>query len=83
MLLLIGIFYIFIGTFMESLAQLVLFTAVFLAVTIALISFAVMPGLQDPSTGSLPEAGARALAILPAAFIVGAALVFAFTRRRS
>ena len=60
-----------------------LFTAVFLAVTIALISFAVMPGLQDPSTGSLPEAGARALAILPAAFIVGAALVFAFTRRRS
>ena len=29
-LLLIGIFYIFIGTFMESLAQIVLFTAVFL-----------------------------------------------------
>ncbi len=29
-LLLIGVFYIFIGTFMESLAQIVLFTAVFL-----------------------------------------------------
>ena len=29
-LLLIGVFYIFIGTFMESLAQIILFTAVFL-----------------------------------------------------
>ena len=35
-LLLIGIFYIFIGTFMESLAQIVLFTAVFLPLVTSL-----------------------------------------------
>ena len=35
-MLLIGMFYIFIGTFMESLAQIVLFTAVFLPLTTAL-----------------------------------------------
>ena len=35
-LLLIGVFYIFIGTFMESLAQIVLFTAVFLPVVTSL-----------------------------------------------
>lgn len=35
-LLLIGIFYIFIGTFMESLAQVVLFTAVFLPLVTSL-----------------------------------------------
>lgn len=35
-LLLIGIFYIFIGTFMESLAQIVLFTAVFLPLVVSL-----------------------------------------------
>ena len=35
-LLLIGIFYIFIGTFMESLAQIVLFTAVFLPLVASL-----------------------------------------------
>ncbi|PJI84379.1 C4-dicarboxylate transporter DctM subunit [Yoonia maricola] len=35
-LLLIGIFYIFIGTFMESLAQIVLFTAVFLPLVVSI-----------------------------------------------
>lgn len=35
-LLLVGVFYIFIGTFMESLAQIVLFTAVFLPLAISL-----------------------------------------------
>lgn len=35
-MLLIGIFYIFIGTFMESLAQIVLFTAVFLPLAVSL-----------------------------------------------
>jgi C4-dicarboxylate transporter DctM subunit len=35
-LLLIGLFYIFIGTFMESLAQIVLFTAVFLPLVTSL-----------------------------------------------
>ena len=35
-LLLIGIFYIFVGTFMESLAQIVLFTAVFLPLVTSL-----------------------------------------------
>ncbi|MBF9052557.1 TRAP transporter large permease subunit [Roseobacter sp. HKCCD9010] len=35
-LLLIGVFYIFIGTFMESLAQIVLFTAVFLPLVVSL-----------------------------------------------
>jgi hypothetical protein len=60
-----------------------LFTAVFFAVVIALISFATLPGLQDPATGSLPEAGARALVILPVGFIVGAVLIFAITNRRS
>jgi len=35
-LLLIGVFYIFIGTFMESLAQIVLFTAVFLPLATSL-----------------------------------------------
>lgn len=35
-LLLIGVFYIFIGTFMESLAQIVLFTAVFLPLVTSL-----------------------------------------------
>lgn len=35
-LLLIGIFYIFIGTFMESLAQIILFTAVFLPLVTSL-----------------------------------------------
>ena len=60
-----------------------LFSAVFLAVAIALISFNFLPGLQDPATGSLPEAGERALAILPVAIIAGGALIFAFTRRRS
>ncbi len=35
-LLLIGVFYIFIGTFMESLAQIILFTAVFLPAVTAL-----------------------------------------------
>jgi len=35
-LLLIGIFYIFIGTFMESLAQIVLFTSVFLPLVVSL-----------------------------------------------
>ena len=35
-MLLIGIFYIFIGTFMESLAQIVLFTAVFLPLVTSL-----------------------------------------------
>ena len=35
-MLLIGVFYIFIGTFMESLAQIVLFTAVFLPLTTAI-----------------------------------------------
>jgi C4-dicarboxylate transporter DctM subunit len=34
--MLIGIFYIFIGTFMESLAQIVLFTAVFLPLVTSL-----------------------------------------------
>lgn len=35
-LILIGVFYIFIGTFMESLAQIVLFTAVFLPLAVSL-----------------------------------------------
>ena len=35
-LLLIGVFYIFIGTFMESLAQIILFTAVFLPLVTSL-----------------------------------------------
>ncbi len=35
-LLLIGVFYIFIGTFMESLAQIVLFTSVFLPLVVSL-----------------------------------------------
>ncbi|MEX0317151.1 MAG: TRAP transporter large permease [Ruegeria sp.] len=35
-MLLIGVFYIFIGTFMESLAQIVLFTAVFLPLAVSL-----------------------------------------------
>ena len=35
-MMLIGVFYIFIGTFMESLAQIILFTAVFLPVVVTL-----------------------------------------------
>lgn len=35
-MMLIGLFYIFIGTFMESLAQIILFTAVFLPVVVSL-----------------------------------------------
>ncbi len=35
-MMLIGVFYIFVGTFMESLAQIILFTAVFLPVVVAL-----------------------------------------------
>lgn len=44
-LLLIGIFYIFIGTFMESLAQIVLFTAVFLPLALSLGIDPVMFGI--------------------------------------
>jgi len=44
-LLLIGIFYIFIGTFMESLAQIVLFTAVFLPLATSLGVDPVMFGI--------------------------------------
>lgn len=44
-LLLIGIFYIFIGTFMESLAQIVLFTAVFLPLALSLGVDPVMFGI--------------------------------------
>lgn len=44
-LLLIGIFYIFIGTFMESLAQIVLFTAVFLPLVTSLGIDPVMFGI--------------------------------------
>ena len=44
-LLLIGIFYIFIGTFMESLAQIVLFTAVFLPLVSSLGVDPVMFGI--------------------------------------
>jgi len=44
-LLLIGVFYIFIGTFMESLAQIVLFTAVFLPLAISLGIDPVMFGI--------------------------------------
>lgn len=44
-LLLIGIFYIFIGTFMESLAQIVLFTAVFLPLAMSLGVDPVMFGI--------------------------------------
>ena len=35
-MMLIGVFYIFVGTFMESLAQIILFTAVFLPVVVHL-----------------------------------------------
>ncbi|WP_390913960.1 TRAP transporter large permease subunit [Pseudosulfitobacter sp. SM2401] len=44
-LLLIGVFYIFIGTFMESLAQIVLFTAVFLPLALSLGVDPVMFGI--------------------------------------
>lgn len=44
-MLLIGIFYIFIGTFMESLAQIVLFTAVFLPLVTSLGVDPVMFGI--------------------------------------
>ncbi|APE42789.1 C4-dicarboxylate ABC transporter permease [Sulfitobacter alexandrii] len=44
-LLLIGVFYIFIGTFMESLAQIVLFTAVFLPLATSLGIDPVMFGI--------------------------------------
>lgn len=44
-LLLIGVFYIFIGTFMESLAQIVLFTAVFLPLAVSLGIDPVMFGI--------------------------------------
>lgn len=44
-LMLIGIFYIFIGTFMESLAQIVLFTAVFLPLALSLGIDPVMFGI--------------------------------------
>ncbi len=44
-LLLIGVFYIFIGTFMESLAQIVLFTAVFLPLALSLGIDPVMFGI--------------------------------------
>ncbi|MFK7838561.1 MAG: TRAP transporter large permease [Sulfitobacter sp.] len=44
-LLLIGVFYIFIGTFMESLAQIVLFTAVFLPLVTSLGIDPVMFGI--------------------------------------
>lgn len=44
-LLLIGVFYIFIGTFMESLAQIVLFTAVFLPLAMSLGIDPVMFGI--------------------------------------
>lgn len=44
-LLLIGVFYIFIGTFMESLAQIVLFTAVFLPLVSSLGVDPVMFGI--------------------------------------
>lgn len=44
-LLLIGAFYIFIGTFMESLAQIVLFTAVFLPLAVSLGIDPVMFGI--------------------------------------
>ena len=44
-LLLIGFFYIFIGTFMESLAQIVLFTAVFLPLAMSLGIDPVMFGI--------------------------------------
>jgi len=44
-LLLIGAFYIFIGTFMESLAQIVLFTAVFLPLALSLGIDPVMFGI--------------------------------------
>ncbi|NVK32282.1 MAG: TRAP transporter large permease [Gammaproteobacteria bacterium] len=44
-LLLIGVFYIFIGTFMESLAQVVLFTAVFLPLVTSLGVDPVMFGI--------------------------------------
>lgn len=44
-LLLIGVFYIFIGTFMESLAQIVLFTAVFLPLATSLGVDPVMFGI--------------------------------------
>ena len=44
-MLLIGVFYIFIGTFMESLAQIVLFTAVFLPLVVSLGVDPVMFGI--------------------------------------
>ena len=44
-LILVGIFYIFIGTFMESLAQIVLFTAVFLPLMLSLGVDPVMFGI--------------------------------------
>lgn len=44
-LMLIGVFYIFIGTFMESLAQIVLFTAVFLPLAMSLGVDPVMFGI--------------------------------------
>jgi hypothetical protein len=60
-----------------------LLVAVFAAVTIALISIANMPGLQDPATNQLPEPAFRALAGLPVVFMVCAALVIVFSTRRS
>ena len=44
-LIMVGIFYIFIGTFMESLAQIVLFTAVFLPLMLSLGVDPVMFGI--------------------------------------
>ena len=44
-LIMVGVFYIFIGTFMESLAQIVLFTAVFLPLMLSLSVDPVMFGI--------------------------------------
>lgn len=52
------------------------------AVFMALASIALMPGLQDPATGRLPESATLALVILPIALYIGFTLVFVLTNRR-
>ncbi len=60
-----------------------LLIAVTIAVVIALVAIGNVPGLQDPQTGRLPEAAARALVILPVSLYTAFILIVVFSNRRS
>lgn len=59
-----------------------LVAVVVIGLVITLLAFFVMPGLQNPDTGRLPEAASRALIFLPIILLVGSVLIIGLTARR-